>query len=397
MIKIFMKQFDNTVRRYYAFMFLKDFAFFSAVLVPFYTQWGHISLFQIQLLQSWFMFWQFLLDIPTGVIADHIGRKYVLIAGAVIDAIGSLLYGSIPNFTIFLFGELLMAIAISLINGADNALLYDALEEQGRLGELKKITGTSSSINLLGMFLSAPIGAFVAAKFGLNLPMVLTALPLFLAAIVAMSIHEPRVHNREKKENPFVITKKGIQFFYNHKALRLLTLDGIIVASSAYFIIWLYQPLLQKIHIPIFFFGFITPILVGSEMLVSANFERLEKWFGSSKKYLTISAVITAFAFIITGIFPNIITILLFVILAGGFGYTRINLMSAYMNRFIPSKQRATILSAISMLRRFALVLLNPLIGFTADHSLQLALILLGILPLAIFLFSPIEQEMLEG
>lgn len=396
MIKIFMKQFDSTVRRYYIFMFLKDFAFFSAVLVPFYTLWGHVNLFQIQLLQSWFMFWQFLLDIPTGVIADHLGRKYVLIAGAVIDAVGSLLYGSIPNFTIFLLGEFLMAVAISLINGADNALLYDALDEQGRLGELKAVTGKSSSINLFGMFLSAPIGSLIATKFGLNVPMLMTALPLLLAAIVAITINEPKLHRKQQKEDLLAIAKNGIKFFYNHKTLRLLAFDGIIVASSAYFIVWLYQPLLQKIHIPIFFFGFITPILVGSEMLVSANFRKIERWFGSSKKYLAMSAIIIALAFIITGIFPSIITILLFVIFAGGFGYTRINLMSAYMNKFIPSEQRATILSTISMLRRFVLVILNPLIGFTADHSLQLAFILLGILPLAIFFFSPIEQEMLE-
>lgn len=70
--------------------------------------------------------------------------------------------------------------------------------------------------------------------------------------------------------------------------------------------------------------------------------------------------------------------------------------MSSYMNKFIPSGERATILSSISMFRRFALVLLNPIIGFTADHSLRAAALVVGLLPLVIFLFSPIEQEMLE-
>lgn len=65
------------------------------------------------------------------------------------------------------------------------------------------------------------------------------------------------------------------------------------------------------------------------------------------------------------------------------------------MNKFIPSEKRATVLSSISMFRRLALVILNPVVGFSADQSLSAALILVGLLPLAVFFFSPIEQEML--
>jgi len=178
--------------------------------------------------------------------------------------------------------------------------------------------------------------------------------------------------------------------------LRLLALDTIIVASAAYFVIWLYQPLLIKMKVPVIYFGWAHALLVGTEMLIASNFTRLEKLFGSGKAYLSFSAFITGIAFIITAVFPNIYTVILFIILAGGFGLTRLELMSAYMNRFIPSEQRATVLSSISMFRRFALVLLNPIIGLAADRSLSLALIIVGILPLLVFFFSPIEQETLE-
>ncbi|HNQ17454.1 MAG TPA: hypothetical protein PKH60_05130, partial [Candidatus Woesebacteria bacterium] len=58
----------STTHRYYLFSLLKDCAFFTAVLVPFFTEWGGISLFQVQILQSWFMFWLFVLEVPTGAI-----------------------------------------------------------------------------------------------------------------------------------------------------------------------------------------------------------------------------------------------------------------------------------------------------------------------------------------
>ena len=66
------------------------------------------------------------------------------------------------------------------------------------------------------------------------------------------------------------------------------------------------------------------------------------------------------------------------------------------MNKLIPSAERATVLSAISMLRRIALVVLNPIVGFMADYSLYLTLGLLGGLTFVVTIFSPIKKEMLD-
>jgi len=66
-------------------------------------------------------------------------------------------------------------------------------------------------------------------------------------------------------------------------------------------------------------------------------------------------------------------------------------LMTGYMNRLIPSEQRATILSAISMFRRLVLAVANPFVGMLADRSLPVALFIVGLLPLLVFLFSPVE------
>ena len=92
----------DAVNRNYLYSFFKNFAFFSAVLVPFFTDWGHITLFQVQILQSWFSVWVFVLEVPTGVIADKIGRKHSLTLGSIFLAVATVLYGSIPSFTIFL-------------------------------------------------------------------------------------------------------------------------------------------------------------------------------------------------------------------------------------------------------------------------------------------------------
>lgn len=389
-----MKIPNNTIYRYYLFVFLKDFAFFSAVLIPFFTEWGHISLAQVTILQSWFMLSIFLLEVPTGAIADYFGRKYSIAFGCITIAFATLLYGSIPKFEIFFIAEFMYAMGVALISGADQALLYDSLKESGKESESNKIFGRAHSFNLLGMLIAAPIGGFIAFKFGLNAPLLFSTIPFFLAGAVAFSIKEPIVQEKtSESKRYFDIARKGFLYFYKHKMLRLLAIDSIVVASSAYFVIWLYQPLLKNLNVPIFYFGFGHALLVTAEILIASNFGYFEKIFGSGRSFLIFSAIITSISFFAVAIFPNILTLVLFILLAGGFGITRFELMSSYMNKFIPSEQRATVISSISMLKRFALVILNPIIGFAADRSLGLAFFILGLIPLLVFLFSPIRQK----
>ena len=388
---------NSTISRYYAFVFFKDLAFFSAVLVPFFTDWGGINLTQVQILQSWFMFWMFILEIPTGAVADFIGRKHSLALGALVVAVAALVYGSLPNFGVFLLGEFLFATAMAMMSGADEALLYDSLKEVGREDESRKFFGRANSIRLTGMLLAAPIGSFIASRIGLNMPMVLSAIPYLLASVIAWSIREPgiRVKNSESIRY-LIIVREGIKSLKENKKLKLLAIDAIVVSSAANFIIWLYQPFLKLVGIPILYFGGVHAMLVLAEIIVSSNFERLTKILKGDKQYLRFSAAVVAFSFFLVALFPNALSVFAFVIIGGGVGLTRLNFMSAIMNKYIDSKNRATILSSISMFRRFALVFLNPIMGFIADRSLVVASFSVGLLALGIFLFSPLRKEALD-
>ena len=387
----------TTIWKFYIFCFLRNLMFLSGVMIPFFTQWGGISLAQTQILQSWFMFWVFVLEIPTGAVADFFGRKYSVALGALVTAIASLVYASKPEFMIFLLAEFLFALGVALLEGADDALLYDALKEAGREGEAKKIYGRVHSIKLSAMLISGPIGGFIASRWGLNYPLIFGAVPMALASIIALTIKEPSLYQAIPERKRYInIVKEGLKYVYRHKKLRRIAIDAVIVASAAYFVIWLYQPVLQNIGLAIIYFGFFHAFLSLTEILVANNFVFLERIAGSGKKLLKVTAILTSIGFLIVSIMPNIVTVIIFIILSGGFGLTRMELMKAYMNKFIPSEKRATVLSAISMLRRFGLIFLNPIIGFAADASVSLALFIVGLLPLTLFLFSPIEQDTLE-
>ncbi len=373
----------STIWKLYVFEFLREMGFFGAVLVPFFTEWGGIGLVQVQILQSWFMFWIFILEVPTGAIADFLGRKYSIALGAFTVSLAALIYGSVPRFEVFLLGELLFGAAMALYSGADRALLYDTLKEEGKEELSKHYFGRIHAIHLAGIMVAAPIGGLIAAKMGLNYPMVLSAIPYLLAGLVALTIREPEVRERVSERKRYIeIIKRGLVYFYSHPKLRGLAIDAVLVATAAYFVIWLYQPLLREEGFPIAYFGLVHALMVGVEILIAANFSRFDKLVGSSKRYLVVSAALTAGAFVIAAVFPSVVTGILLVIIGGGFGLTRLEYVSAVMNKFIPSEERATVLSSFSMLRRLALVVLNPVVGIIADGSLGYALGLVGILPI---------------
>ncbi len=132
--------FKANIWKVYLFNFLFHLHFIDGVLVPFFTDWGGISFAQVMLLQSWYMVWVFLLEIPTGAVADRWGRKQSLTLAVLINGFAALIYASAPNFIVLLVGEFLWATSTALFSGACEAFVYDTLR-----GKPDKKTGQSRS------------------------------------------------------------------------------------------------------------------------------------------------------------------------------------------------------------------------------------------------------------
>ena len=390
------RSFKANIRKLYVVKFLYNMYFISAVLVPFFTQWGRIKFSQILFLNAWFMFWNFLLEIPTGTVADFFGRKVSMVLGCIVGAVGALFYASYPNFVIFLTGEVIFSISFTLLSGADEALLYDTLKELNQSQQSKQAFSRMESFKLAGIVVGAVAGSVIAKTLGLRMPMVLHAVPLTIGALLSLSLKEPRVHEK-KPAMSFRSYKKilseGVKFFWRNKILKILTLDMVIVFAFAWIIIWFYQALLMNAGIDIAYFGIVHALMSLSQILIINNFIRIEKWLGSKKRLLFISAFLTGISFILLGITRYAPLVIGAVLLSGGFGLSRGPLFSSYMNKFIPSDKRATILSTTSMLRTFAIVVANSLSGLLADWSIPYTLLILGTGIIVFSFLSKIKEE----
>ena len=382
----------SRIRRYYLFEMFGSMHFFSAVLVPFFLDWGKLNLLQVQLLQSWFMVCVFLLEVPTGAVADKYGRKVSIVLGTCATVVGTLIYGTIPHLAAFLLGELILALSIALISGADEAWLYDTLKSENQEKMMKKIVGRVHVFSLIGIMIAGVVGSVIGQVFGINAPMYFTSLSAGVALVFALQLPEPKIAKKQKLvESSFKIAVRSFKYFAKHAELRILALNVTLVATAAYFVIWLYQPLLQQLNVPLQYFGLFHAALVLSEMLVAFSFEKLERLVGSAHRYLALSAAMVAVSFLFVAVWPNMLTVGMLLVLGGGFGLTRQQFASAHMHELVPSETRAAVISSISMFRRLGTAIANPVVGLLALQGLGLPLVCLVALPVLAVLIQGIN------
>jgi len=383
----------HTIWKLYFFRFLISLFFFSAVLVPFFTDYVGISLRQVLLLEASFAFFVFILEIPTGAMADRIGRKKSLMLASVGMSIGVLIYANTKTFEIFLIAEFVWALGVSLYSGAFQALIYDTLAETGEAKTSKKIFARSGIAERLGYLFSAFIGSIIAAKYGLRIPMVATAFPIILSFFIAFSIKEPKMSERTIHLSMIQIIKTGITTFKESKILQFLALDAMVLESLAFVMIWVWQPLFQDLGVDIIYFGSILTMFVIGEILFMNNYERLEKLLGSKKKLVFFSSLISGIMFVIAGIASNLWVVFVAVILSITFGMARMPLMESYMNKHVESSNRATVISIVSMIGHLLTAIVLVSVGYLVEWSITYTLIIVGIIIILFSIFSAVEES----
>ena len=151
--------------------------------------------------------------------------------------------------------------------------------------------------------------------------------------------------------------------------------------------------MLQNLGISIKWFGFVAAGIVFVQIVVLNSFGFFERVFRGKKNYLFFTAIITGLGFIAIGLSKNVYLSIVMILLVGAFGLTRKPLLQNYMNKFIESHNRATVLSTVSMLYMFTAAVLNLVWGYLVDWNLKYTLVLIGSLIIVITIVSRIEEE----
>jgi MFS family permease len=368
--------------------------FVSAILVPFFRDWGGLDLAEILLLNAWFWLWSSMLEVPTGAVADRFGRRASLLLGLAAGAVATGVYVSAPALEVFLAAEVVMALAYALISGADEALLYDSLLAAGRAGAAKRAIARLESAKLLGIVLGALGGAALTGWLPLRGIFALQALPMALAALVALALVEPPGGAAAAGRPSLLrVAREGLALVLGRAALRRIAFDLVSVGALAFLVIWLYQPLLEAAGVPLAAFGPVHVALSLGQIAVLQAADRLEDLLGSRRRVLLACALAAGLGWIGLAFARAPWAVVALVVVAASFGLARGPLLGASLHRHLPSERRATGLSGVSMLRTLGVVLANGVAGLAADRSLHATALGVGVGLAALGLLAHARRE----
>ena len=130
-------------------------------------------------------------EVPTGALADHMSRRYALVAAGVLQAAGYALWIMLPGFPAFAAGFVLWGLGGSLVSGAFEALLYDGLAAMGGDAHYPRVLGWVTAAELLAQLPAAAAATVLFAAGGYELVGWVSVGTCLAAAVLASRLPEP--------------------------------------------------------------------------------------------------------------------------------------------------------------------------------------------------------------
>ena len=384
-MKIIRSLFDNSLEGNIPKFFVSNALYGFMLWLPIwviYLQDNHgLSLTEVTIIDFAFWMTMALSEIPTGAVADTIGRKQSILIGLSLSAISVILFALAPSFTVLLIGNSLWAIAITFISGADVAFFYDTLKAVEREEEYKKLRGKLATVTIASIGISSALGGIIAES-SLVLPFLIYLAFLGSSILISSRYKEPpkEPHPETGKHLTYKETLRltfgtikqipNLSFSLLYSTIMPL---GVFIVSIIFI-----QPYVVEIGLPLSSLGFIVFGLRGVEMIASANADRIVTRAGEWN-WLKFAPVLVVVGLLGIGLVPTVVGILIFAIAAFSAAATR-PLIEDLIQRQSPSSVRATILSVDSLIRTFFLALFEPALGFAADvRGLGFSFIVMGI------------------
>lgn len=374
----YIAKLQSNIRKNYLFILTRTLDLTHGVWMIYLAMKG-MSLYQLGLLEGIFHVTSFTMEVPTGLVADVYGRKASRICGRFASLISIIILMFAKDFYLFALSFVFSAISYNLESGAGEALIYDSLKEINGEEGYMKVAGNGEMFFQGGKVLSLVIGGYLAS-ISYFYTFLATACIILITIVQAFSFTEPDIafeHTKEKNILKLLkkqVTESLIVLKSKKKLGFLIVFSQIIFVFGTCFFYYLQNYL----KISGYNEGKIGMMLAASSLIgavVASQAYKIERIL-KEKGILLIMPIVTTVC--IWGIALTKYHYLFYILMMAVDGVIFVAI-SDYMNRLIPSQNRATILSFASMVFSFFMIFIFPLIGKIGDmYSLQRAFILLA-------------------
>ncbi|MEX1307001.1 MAG: MFS transporter [Eubacteriales bacterium] len=329
-----------------------------------------LSLFAIGTLEAIFHITSFIMETPTGAIADLFGRKTSRLIGIGFAILASIIIVTSNTYIGFAIGFALSALSYNFESGAGEALIFDSLQAEGQKNRFMAVIGKLEMGYQTATVLGLLLGGFLG---NINYAFVYYAAILFsfVGLIIGLFFKEPPIGNKSTPQKTGLMAAIKHQYTSSFAVIKarprlaylILFIDVIFAGSTMTF--YYVQLSLKNIGYTPFQIGVTlvaaTSVAILGAFLATHAHNRLgEQKLMNTGAFIISASMILCF-FTEYSVLPLII---ISFVEAALYVATR-----DYINKLIPSDKRATLLSFDSMVFSFCMIAMFPLFGLLGDQA----------------------------
>src|SRR5437764_1455430 len=293
-----------------------------------------------------------LFEVPTGVVADTVGRRASYLLGTVTVAASTLLYVLLwkvhAPFWQWAIVSILIGLGFTFFSGAVEAWLVDALKATGFTGALESVFGRGQVVTGVAMLTGSVLGGLIAQATNLGVPFVLRGLILVAMFVVAFRLMHDVGFSPEKGGRVLTEIRKiasaSIEYGLRVPAVRWLMLEALFTGGVGIYGFYALQPYLLKLYGDPHAYviaGLAAAIVAGAQILGGIAAPRIRGLFRRRTSALIATATVGVVVLGLMGILQNFWVVIGLVVIWSLIFAASMPIRQTYMNGTIPSRQRA--------------------------------------------------------
>jgi len=385
---------DDNVRRFILFRIFFNARFYYPVFGILFLDYG-LTIGQMSILNFVWAVAIIGLDVPGGAIADHFGRRPLLIGATIFMVVEMAVLAFVPLgnptlvFVAFLINRVLSGAAEASASGADEALVFDSLAAEQRTPEWPRVLerlGRWSSVAFLitmivgGLVYDANLLHRVAGLFGshtqfdpkvtMRFPVYLTLVNAICAFVVACRMKEPRraaaKADAAARSGPLDLMRRVVIWLLRTPLALFLIAAGLLHDSIIRLVMTLGSNYYRLIEIPTAWFG-----VIGAAFGMFGFFvPTIGRWLVSRRSMGFNFALLSVLTFVgLLGLMLRLSWYGLIFSALLGIGMGLLNFfLSNYLNALVDSSERATVLSFRSLAFNMGYGLVSVLFAALMKH-----------------------------
>lgn len=341
------KKINSNIWKLYAYWFFHGLIFAYVIERLFELERG-LTVQEMVYLEVIFATTLFIMEVPTGALADSWSRRKTMILSGVFTFMEFFVLIFAHHFWVFAISAIVAGIQNALSSGTSNAILYESLKSVGEEERFEEVLAKEKILSYISGGTAALIGGVLASVLGLTSTYWFSLIGVILSIFFAISLYEPKVHMKWERDNCFTHMKEAGQFLRKHESILFLTFFSLIVGAILNYLFEYWQIYLTEIGVTVVFFGLVSLLLHVVTSVPAVLVPKMRKRLGYRLSFSLI-IIFGSIGLLLASMLHTWFGLIPLAVVYLGFGLVE-PLFTGYLHHQIDSDSRATIESFTSLI-----------------------------------------------